>query len=293
MSTASTANLIPIHKPELRTEIVDVTPDLAREWLGRNTRNRRLKLRVIANYTRDMQAGHWRLTGEAIKFGGGADGPLLDGQNRLHAVIRSDTTTRMLVIWGLPDGAQDVMDGGARRTNADQLTLHDVPNASAVASIAAAWTGWQASTWPNAGSMIGPPQLTHAETLQLVDDHPEIIDAARIGTRVFKTLRLPVGVLGAAWMVTQEIDADDADVFFNCIADMETTGTGDPIAALLKKVRVDSAIDAGVRGKRICRAGEAFYLIFRAWNAWRSRELMHNIKTRNYKHEAIAMPVPK
>src|SRR3990172_8052075 len=79
--------------------LIDVTPNPPREWLRTNTHNRKLRDRAVADYARDMTAGHWTLNGEAIKFA--TDGTVLDGQHRLRAVIDSDVTVQMLVVVGL------------------------------------------------------------------------------------------------------------------------------------------------------------------------------------------------
>ena len=50
-------------------EIVDVTPQMAKEWLASNPENRRLDKGHAASLARDMQAGNWRLTGQSIQFG--------------------------------------------------------------------------------------------------------------------------------------------------------------------------------------------------------------------------------
>ena len=121
-------------RPQVDAEIVHVTPDTAQSWLSRNTSNRNLKTTKIALYARDMAAGNWLLTGEAIKFS--ADGTLLEGQNRLHAVVASGATVPMFVIRGLDPAVQGVMDTGAPRTGGDALTMRGINQAKDVAAAA-------------------------------------------------------------------------------------------------------------------------------------------------------------
>lgn len=97
----------------LTMDEVLVTPELAAEWLNHNTRNREKRPKRIAAYARDMAAGRWRRSGEAIKFA--PDGTLLDGQNRHPAPrrpqrvrprrrpgrrSRSDVTRLLLAVFG-------------------------------------------------------------------------------------------------------------------------------------------------------------------------------------------------
>lgn len=68
-----------------------------------------------------MKEGAWKTTGSPVQFG--ASGRLVDGQNRLQAIIDSGSTVRMLVVDGVDDEIFDVIDGGAKRTGADMLHI--------------------------------------------------------------------------------------------------------------------------------------------------------------------------
>lgn len=247
-------------EPE-RIEFVTVTPEIAEEWLGKNVRNRNLKPHSIDAYARDMAAGNWRMTGESIKFS--RIGTLLDGQNRLHAVIQAGVPVRFLVIWGLNSSAQEVMDGGTRRTNADQLRLAGIQNATDVASIAAVQAAWQSGYWPHAASSKSVPRLTHAETLDRVRENPILIEAATEARRIGKPLPLPTGAIGTAWIACLEVSADATSEFFADIEGLRTRGPGDPRHTLLKRAQEDRLAE-----KRLSQATALFY-IFRTWNAWR------------------------
>lgn len=272
-------------KGAVEAQIQDVTPDIAREWLGRNTKNRNKKLVSIANYARDMKAGNWRMTGEAIKFD--KNGVLLDGQNRAHAVIKADVTVQMLVITGLEPDTQEVMDGGSKRTNADTLQLHGIANPSTVAAIATVWVGYKANLWPHSGSQLATPILTHAEVLAVVYEHPELIEAGVVAARVYRqSLRVSTGALGTAWAVLHDVDASDADEFFDRIQNLRTEGRGDPVHTLIQRVRADR--DAH---KRLL-VSETLFLILRAWNAWRHGDRLMKL-TAGTKGHYYAMPVPK
>lgn len=284
------AQPLPIRRPKVFNESVSVTPDMAREFLGHNVKNRPLKPRKIADYARDMAAGRWFMTGESIKFD--IHGNMLDGQNRCHAVIRADVTVEMMVTRNLQPEAQLHMDAGGKRTNGDQLQLAGFTYSGTIATIAAAWTGWQNGLWKNAGAQAAAPSLTHSESLQFARDHPEVEGAAKLAKQVTKVLRLPAGVVGATFMITSEIDPQAAATFFDQIANLETTGYGDPIATLLKTVQQSSSNTRGFR------QGEAFYLLIRTWNAWHKGERLMALRTgfrgKNPKDgNPFEMPVPR
>lgn len=100
---------------------VFVTPDQATKWLEGNTHNRALRQNVVERYARDIKAGKWRLTHEAIAFG--PDGCLIDGQHRLWAIIEANTPARLLVVRGVSLEALRVINSGLVRSTGDHLRL--------------------------------------------------------------------------------------------------------------------------------------------------------------------------
>lgn len=66
----------------------DITPELAAEWLDYNVVNR--KSRKVETYAKDMLAGDWRDADAPITRR--VDGAVLDGKNRLMAIILSGMT---------------------------------------------------------------------------------------------------------------------------------------------------------------------------------------------------------
>lgn len=121
-------------------EITTVTPKMAARWLDENnTNNRPLFEKTIEKYAREMTAGAWTLTNQGIGFAD--DGTLLDGQQRLSAIVMANIPVKMLVVKGMPriyrnngDGplfTQDVIDGQKPRTTPDALAIsHGVENAN-------------------------------------------------------------------------------------------------------------------------------------------------------------------
>ena len=120
---------------------MNVTPKLAAEWLQNNFVNRPLSEDTVIAYARDMMNGVWTRTHQGIAFND-LDA-LIDGQHRLHAVIRSGRTVPMMVTFGLPakiEGAEmttmDAVDRGKPRSVADQLKIqHGLKNGSAIAMV--------------------------------------------------------------------------------------------------------------------------------------------------------------
>jgi hypothetical protein len=115
-----------------KVRIIEVTPALAERWLKLNTHNRPIKERLIAQYAATMKRGEWRLTPEPIAFTKPWKDPadltdhketLIEGQHRLHAVLRSGVSVPMTVWFGCEPEEFQVIGQGAERTNGDVLSI--------------------------------------------------------------------------------------------------------------------------------------------------------------------------
>jgi hypothetical protein len=79
----------------MRVEIIDITPEIAKNWMANNKNNRSLSSGVAEKYARDMLAGNWTLTHQGIAFY--EDMTVADGQHRLNAIILSGVTIKLSV----------------------------------------------------------------------------------------------------------------------------------------------------------------------------------------------------
>jgi len=113
-------NTVASHQRE-KVEIKIITPEFAERLLERNTSNRNLRRDHVTNLARDMTEGAWRLNNDAICIA--HDGTLLNGQHRLSAIIKADKPIKMLVAEGFSPDTYKVLDGGAKRSVADQLHI--------------------------------------------------------------------------------------------------------------------------------------------------------------------------
>lgn len=258
-------------------EIYKVTPAVAKRWLTRNVRNRSISEVVVDAYARDMTAGAWQITGEAIKFD--TNGALSDGQHRLTAVVRSGATVNMLVVRGLAPEAQSVMDSGKKRTASDALTLAGTKNASIVAAAARL-----ALREPGAGFVAERTAApTNSEITEFIEEHPEIHHAAEMAGHYYPAFDAPPSVLTLCWMRFAAISLPDCAEFFIDVANMQTRGTGDPRLALIRRL-------ANARRNRE-RLEPAAYLslIFRAWNAERRSKALNKLQVES-RGDRVAIP---
>jgi hypothetical protein len=111
-----------------------ITPSLAKQLLEANINNRRVKQPVVLRYAQDMIAGRWKEnTGETIKIS--KTGRLLDGQQRLMAIIKSNVPINFHVIYNLEEDVFDVLDTGSVRNATDVFHIEGIKNDNVIPSI--------------------------------------------------------------------------------------------------------------------------------------------------------------
>lgn len=241
--------------------VFQVTPDLARQWLDTNTHNRRVRQRAIDGYARDMEAGAWTLNGEALKFA--TNGDLLDGQHRLHAVIKSGCTVPMLVVRGLPPATQDTMDTGLKRSAGDVLALNGYKHTILLAAVARL-----VHAYLSTGSVNPYAKATTAEIEELVALRPDVVDAVDTGGpyhRALAQVMLP-SVVHFCWWRLVQVNAGAAQEFFDGMAYSATNGKGDPRHTLLSTL-----------ARRKMTTHEQVWLTLTAWNSWRKGRQVHRL----------------
>jgi hypothetical protein len=111
-----------------------ITPPMAQVMLARNTRNRKPRASDITQYGGAMKGDAWLLTHQPIAFD--TNGVLLDGQQRLFAIMESGTAADLFVMCGMPPESFDVVDTGRRRSAADTLYVDGEVDVNRLAAVA-------------------------------------------------------------------------------------------------------------------------------------------------------------
>lgn len=210
----------------LSVAIEMITPELAGTYLAANGPNRNPDRISVARYTRDMDADRWHLTGETLIFG--ASGRLLNGQGRLQACINADKPFETLVVRGVEneDIVMHALDSGRKRTLAHTLQIKGIGDPNRLASVInMVWRYEQhrvrGITWP---SNDEGDELYEANKALLME-------AVRLTRRVAKSLALPPGPTGAAYVLNARADELAAGEFWEKVGSGEGLLTGDPILA--------------------------------------------------------------
>lgn len=244
------------------TRTVKITPDLAKEWLKRNTHNRRLNQDEVELLAGAMKRGEWMDNGDPFaRFD--ADGNILDGQHRLHALIKANFTWQGYIVDGLAPEVQRVIDIGQPRTFAQELGLDGYVNPNQLAAVALGVFRWENGDW-NAKTR----KATRIQLRNLVElNEAPLQDAVRAAHRLNNKLRVaPTSAALAYWLFAQ-IDQEDADDFF----DRLTNGTVEPSHPIgLLRERLIEWMRAR-HGDKPSRQMILAYFI-KAWNFYRNGE---------------------
>jgi len=117
----------------MKATIVTMTSELAKDYLSRNTENRKVKIKTLNFYKKQMSGGTWKENGEPIIID--KNGVIKDGQHRLMAVAETGYAYRVPVISGISSDVMDTIDTGTNRTAGDVLELEGIKYSALLASM--------------------------------------------------------------------------------------------------------------------------------------------------------------
>lgn len=242
---------------------VFVTPLLAAELLQSNLSNRPLKKGVLDNYVKQLKLGLWKEdTGECIKIS--KSNVLLDGQHRLQAIVKSDVSVYLHILYGLEDSIFDVLDTGSKRNASDVLSINGVGSSKQKAAILQAYIELKNNLFSHGNQLSS--RLTNSElTKMYLDDSKkwEYIHAESIKWYFDFSKIITLSTIGSYCAIFMESEkySDKFHEFFDQLCghspQFETI-------ILLKKILTDDRINSQRKiSNRIKNA-----LIIKAWNSF-------------------------
>lgn len=239
------------------SQVIDLTPPLARVLLARNPGNRKISANVVEKYARDMINGAWSFNGEPIIVS--VDGSLNDGQHRCEAVLLADVTIPAILVLGPDRSSRLTVDQGKTRMAGDYLAMNG--HVDSLALSASAKYVWQHKTYGELSvqTHFAP---TKGEILHIVETTPTISESL---TRVQKKGSDAVGgrsmLAFCHWTFTRiSGKRADVDAFMDSLINGSNLGVRSPILYARNRLMAE-------RGR--LRPNEKAELIFRAWNATR------------------------
>lgn len=260
-----------------------IGPVRAAELLELNIRNRREKPSGIEKWARSMIEGLWQ---PVSVFVISKQKILLDGQNRLQAVIRTGTAQWFLIIEGADEAVQDTIDSGVKRGLSDALTLRGEHNASELAAAIGQLYVYQSVGYFGATSTGGGKGVTTPEGLLLLEETPGLRESVSATAATARLLKIGSGVAACAHYLFNELNAEDADFFFQRLRD-GTVEPGHPVHTLRQDLLRDMSALRQMQPKRKAA------IMVRAWNAFRDGEILTKLQWAPGGARPNAFPVPR
>ena len=185
-------------------------PREAADALKMNDMNRPLSSSNIKLIAQTIDRGEWRLNGETVVFSD--RDRLLQGQHRMHAVMRTGKPITTFVIRGVDEDSFSTFDMTKRRSGSDVLAINDESNSVKLSAAARAILTY---TEPSA-------VCTNAKILEIVERFPRVrVWSDRYATSNARRF-MPALFAGLMVIFEAEHGQDSAEAFFEQVSD----GTG-------------------------------------------------------------------
>jgi hypothetical protein len=239
--------------------IEKIDPDRARQMLGTNEANRRMRMHQVIRLAEVIRRGEWRSdNGETIKVS--KTGRLVDGQHRLSAIVKAGVPVEVAVAWGVEDSAVDTIDIGMRRTAGDYLTMNGVPQGNSAAAAAVMIMRYDIHDFPR----LHERRPTVHQVVRFVEENTALPRALNVGYQVRRALPTNKTIASTSYFLFARIDVDDADLFFDALITGADLSERDPVLTLRNRLLKESTASRKLEGDNI------FALYVKAWNAYRN-----------------------
>ena len=243
--------------PTMKLETI--TPQVAVNYLTKNTHNRAVRQRHLEKLVHAMKNGQWQVVGDPIRFS--KSGVLLDGQHRLSAVITSATPQKMYVIRGLPDESFSVIDQGKNRSGMDILHLAGYKNVAGLAAALALLYRVKVGAL-NFGTLYSVIP-TAQDLVEMAGEHPGLETSVTYinGSRLKRMGSL--SVYAFCHFLFSKIDQDKSTRFFDDLVSGENL-TKENVVYHLRERLVREKKNVGLEWKK----GMLLAMVIKAWNKY-------------------------
>lgn len=257
---------IPVN--EAFTIKMELTPEMAKEWLKKNKLNRPLNRRNVAFLIHEIKNDRWQYNGESIQFD--KNGNLINGQHRCEAVVGSQKSIITNVTIGLDNEVFHTIDTGKTRSAQDVLAIAGIKNYSTAAAAARFIIDFQRGRYTRLGKTTAKDQLVdNGEILEFVETTPDFQEVCEFAEHLYHTSGrfVPKKLVGGLYFFFRQKDKFAAKDFFEKLCLGINIEKGSPLFLLRRKLMQD-------RQDRFNKMSHIYKvaIIVRAWNAVRGNE---------------------
>lgn len=253
-------------KVEPLTEVVTLTPVLARMLLEKNQQNRPVSSVALGRFKRDIAEGRWQFNGEPIILS--KDGLLNDGQHRCTAVAETGKSIRIVMVFGAPRESRMTLDQGVMRTVGHYLGMQGFSDPNYMAQVATMIWQHREFQWVGKSPDRRP---TKTQTLLVAQHYKGIADSVRFCSRQGAGVLTSIGVLAFVhFSISHVAGRAAADTFIDRLIKGNDLSNGDPILVARNRL-ISMRRDTG------WSMTERAELLFRAWNFHRKGERVDRI----------------
>jgi hypothetical protein len=265
-------------KQPFSCKVTTITPAMAKVWLDNSSfSNRHLENTRVQKLASDIKKGKWIFDGTPIRFNGGGD--ILDGQHRLHAIIRANLPVESLVIKGIKSESKNTIDTGKPRSIGDVLHFHGHLNTTtlaAAARLSIAFNEYKGdlNEWSKSSRTAA---VTNQEIIEEATSNEKLVNAVQHAISLKYTRQLMGAGVAAFtyYLLSKAASPHIADNFFQAIEHGNNLNSDSPILLLRNTFALRDSKN-NLSGQR--RSTYNIALIIKAWNAWRSKEVIRVLK---------------
>jgi hypothetical protein len=200
------------------------------------------------------------LNGETVIIS--KDGKLNNGQHRCHAVVSANRSIPVVMVFGVTRDSRMTLDMGASRTVGHFLSMQGYSDYNHLAAVANFVWQWQTNGAIQNG---GKASATKTEALAIVDKYdilPECLHAvSKKGAGVIGGRTVLAFCFFAIWRTAGRKAADE---FVSQLIDGDGLDKKSPILYCRNRL---------IEERGWTRAPHKIELIFKCWNAWRTKEM--------------------
>lgn len=221
--------------------IETVTPEMASRWLADRAKNRKIRDKVVARYAADMRAGKWKLTHQGLAFN--SEGKLIDGQQRLTAIVESGTALPFIIVRGIDDIL--AIDTHRARFMSDiiglQSSMHVTIKTTAIANAMVEYTR-VTPAWPQ--------NMSAATLAEFIQAHEQGISFAEHTFKVVPKL-CSAALMAPVARAFYHTDPERLRQFVHVLQTGEPGVTAEDLAAIKLRNLLVNLNGGGDRGERI------------------------------------------